>query len=186
MFGLFQKKNKDEPVDNHSTAPESEVESEHAQKGLRIFFSYCYEKNDRDVAVLVERVKRFAELDEDQTVYRDGQFKGPRGGQLSDLNLKRKIADRIRKCDIILCPNTKAISNNKWINWEVELGAIAYNKPVLFVDTKLHRKQNSGLLARLKDAGLNARTCGNDSVEIQAAIDALRTNEGAPIEATAT
>ncbi len=173
MFKLF--KSKDKSIEENVELSRYEQERRKLPNDLKIFFSHNYEKDDGAVLELVRRVREFASLEEDadHTIYKNQVFKGPRGGDLPDLKLKRKIADRIRRCHVIMCPNSKTIANNDWINWELEIGAIGFRKPVLFVDTTLDTIRNAGLLTKIREAGLKADKCGNDSTQIMIAINKL-------------
>ena len=177
MFKLFGSKEK--TTEDREELSLYERERRKLPNDLKIFFSHNYEKDDRVVAEIVDRVRRFASLqeDSDHTVYKDGRFTGPRGGDLPDLLLKRKIADRIRSSHIIMCPNSRTISDNDWINWEIEIGAIGFRKPVLFVDTSLNTIRNAGLLSKLQAAGLKAERCGNNGEDIKTAINSLCKND---------
>jgi len=173
MFKLFGSREKSDSDNQELSLYERERRK--LPNDLKIFFSHNYEKDDRVVAEIVERVRKFASLqeDSDHTVYKQDRFTGPRGGDLPELVLKRKIAKRIRNSHIIMCPNSRTISDNDWINWEIEIGAIGFRKPVLFVDTSLEAIRNAGLLSKLKEAGLKAERCSNNGEDIMTAINLL-------------
>lgn len=90
---------------------------------------------------------------------------GPRGGKLSTLKVQSEIAARIYTSDIVIAPSRPAIARASWVTWEVQLAAIGYGIPILFVNER-GLKNQAKLVTEVSALGLAHRACNPEKQDI--------------------
>jgi hypothetical protein len=121
---------------------------------LRVFMSHRWVAEDQKLYgdVFTELGKMGLKY-QDMSLDRSRKIQGPRGGDVNDFELSRLIAARIFSSDIVIAPSRRGAGQSDWIAWEVELAAIAYSLPVLFVDHDHDVQRRNFLVSSLKAAG---------------------------------
>lgn len=136
------------------------------ERKLRIFISHRYE-NDEE---LYERVRHVLNSQgfnvQDVSLSAKEQLAGPRGGDLPKLELQANIAARIYTSDILISPSRVGAGRSEWVTWEVQLAAIGYAIPILFVDHDEDQQRRTALVSEVAALGLPHAVCGRDSREI--------------------
>lgn len=106
------------------------------ERKLRIFISHRH----GDDKALYDDVLRAVESNgfavQDISLSAEQVMKGPRGGQLPHMEIQAEIAARIYTSDVVIAPSRPAVSRSHWVQWEVQLAAIGYGIPILFVNQR--------------------------------------------------
>lgn len=119
-----------------ATAPFEYWQPGSEERQLRIFISHRFGK-DQD---LYDQVIRALESNgfsvQDMSLSVEQVMAGPRGGDLPKLNIQAEIAARIYTSDALIAPSRPAVTRSQWVSWEVQLAAIGYGLPILFVNER--------------------------------------------------
>lgn len=152
---------------------------------LRIFVSHRYKEDGYLHQLLTSGLENF-EID-DLSLIEALRLKGARGGPVEEIRIKREIAARIYASDIVIAPSTKAALKPRkirtedgvvevetdWISWEIQVAAICFNIPVLFIDQKLGVQRRNQLYNKLRSEGAKVAACVGTRDEVLKAIDRL-------------
>jgi hypothetical protein len=137
------------------------------ERQLRIFISHRFGKDQE----LYDQVFRALEGNrfsvQDMSLSTEQAMSGPRGGDLPRLNIQAEIAARIYTSDALIAPSRPGVSRSDWVGWEVQLAAICYGLPILFVKEKSHQRQTRWV-GEIADLGLPHAVCDRVSHEIVA------------------
>lgn len=136
------------------------------ERRLRIFISHRYENDD----ALYEEVRRALNSQgfavQDVSLNAKEQMAGPRGGDLPKLEIQANIAARIYTSDILIAPSRVGAGRSEWVTWEVQLAAIGYAIPILFVDHGEDQQRRTALVSEVASLGLPHAVCGRVAHEI--------------------
>lgn len=128
------------------------------ERKLRVFISHRY-GNDK---ALYDDVLRAVESNgfsvQDISLSAEQVMAGPRGGQLPKLQVQSEIAARIYTSDVVIAPSRPAVTRSQWVTWEVQLAAIGYGIPILFVNQR-GQQRSTKLVNEVASMGLNYRVC---------------------------
>lgn len=135
------------------------------ERKLRIFISHRY-GNDK---ALYDDVLRAVESNgfsvQDVSLSAEQVLAGPRGGALPKLQVQAEIAARIYTSDVVIAPSRAAISRSQWVTWEIQLAAIGYRIPILFVNQR-GQQRSTRLVNEVASLNLTHRVCEPDSSQI--------------------
>ncbi len=144
-----------------TTAPFEYWQPGSEERQLRIFISHRFGKDEE----LYNQVFRALEGNrfsvQDMSLSASRAVAGPRGGELPKLNLQAEIAARIYTSDALIAPSSAAITRSDWVSWEVQLAAIGYGLPILFVNEKGQRNR-SRWVRQVEDLELPHAICQRD------------------------
>lgn len=106
------------------------------ERKLRLFISHRH----GDDKALYDDVLRAVESNgfsvQDVSLSAEQVMRGPRGGELPHMQIQAEIAARIYTSDVVIAPSRPAVSRSHWVQWEVQLAAIGYGIPILFVNQR--------------------------------------------------
>lgn len=149
-----------------TSTPLSYWEPGSEERKLRIFISHRYE-NDDELYAKVKRALNSQGFDvQDVSLSAKEQMAGPRGGDLPKLEIQANIAARIYTSDILIAPSRVGAGRSEWVTWEVQLAAIAYAIPILFVDHDEDQQRRTALISEVASLGLPHAVCGRVAHEI--------------------
>lgn len=136
------------------------------ERRLRIFISHRYENDD----VLYEQVRHALDSQgfavQDVSLNAQEQMAGPRGGDLPKLEIQANIAARIYTSDILIAPSRVGAGRSEWVTWEVQLAAIGYAIPILFVDHDEDQQRRTALVSEVAALGVPYAVCARVAHEI--------------------
>lgn len=101
---------------------------------LRVFFSHRYDYGVALYQAVIAGLQSQFSIVEDLSLTEDQQLTGPRGGMVNDYVVAQEVASRIFTSDIVIASARVASGRSEWVVFEVELAAIAYSIPVLFIE----------------------------------------------------
>lgn len=136
------------------------------ERRLRIFISYRYEKDDTLYNEVIAALNSQGFAVQDVSLSASQQMAGPRGGDLPKLEIQAEIAARIYTSDILIAPSRVGAGRSDWVTWEVQLAAIGYAIPILFVDQGEDQQRRAALVSEVADLGLPHAVCGPVTHEI--------------------
>jgi hypothetical protein len=142
------------------------------ERQLRIFISHRYGKDDGIYAGVVNALYRNGFPAQDISLNASRMISGPRGGALPEMEIQAEIAARIYTSDVLIAPSISGVSRSEWVTWEVQLAAIGYGIPVLFVNQK-NQKRTTSLLKQIQDLGLPCAACEPQTHEIARSVAEL-------------
>lgn len=136
------------------------------ERRLRIFISHRYENDD----ALYEEVRHALDSQgfavQDVSLKASEQMTGSRGGDLPKLEIQANIAARIYTSDILIAPSRVGAGRSEWVTWEVQLAAIGYAIPILFVDHDDNQQRRTALVSEVAALGLPHAVCSRVAHEI--------------------
>lgn len=137
------------------------------ERQLRIFISHRYGK-DKDEALYEGAIRALNHNFSVQDISLSAQqyMAGPRGGELPKLSVQAEIAARIYTSDVLIAPSRVASSRSQWVTWEVQLAAIGYGVPILFVNEGKDQKLRTALVSQVHDLGLPYRISNRETSDI--------------------
>lgn len=144
---------------------------------LRIFVSHRYEYDEALYAKVISALEQEGFSAQDISVKASEIMAGPRGGNLPKMEIQAQIAARIYTSDILIAPSSPQILQSDWVTWEVQLAAIGYGIPVLFV-SKSEQKRTTSLVGQISDLGLPCALCKPVTQEIVSNV--IKLVEGRP------
>lgn len=148
-----------------TTAPFEYWQPGSEERQLRIFISHRFGRDEE----LYDKVVRALESNgfsvQDMSLSATRLVAGPRGGALPKINLQAEIAARIYTSDALIAPSGAGITKSDWVSWEVQLAAIGYGLPILFVNEKGQRNR-SRWVRQIEDLDLPHKICERDAQAI--------------------
>jgi hypothetical protein len=136
------------------------------ERKLRIFVSHRYEHDEGLYTKVIDALNREGFNVQDVSLSAGQQMAGPRGGELPKLKIQADIAARIYTSDILIAPSRVGAGRSEWVTWEVQLAAIGYAIPVLFVDTGDDQQRRAALVSEVKELCLPHAVCSPETEEI--------------------
>ncbi len=101
---------------------------------LRVFFSHRYDYGVALYQAVIAGLQNQFTIVEDLSLTQEQQLTGPRGGQVNDYSIAREVASRIYTSDVVIASARVGNGLSEWVSFEVELAAIAFSVPVLFIE----------------------------------------------------
>lgn len=137
------------------------------ERRLRIFISHRYGR-DKDEALYagVIRALNYNFTVQDISLSASQYMAGPRGGALPKLEVQAEIAARIYTSDVLIAPSRVGAGRSQWVTWEVQLAAIGYGVPILFVNESKAQKLKTSLVSQVDDLGLPYGVSHRDTADI--------------------
>jgi len=136
------------------------------ERKLRIFISHRYENDDELYAKVRDALNSQGFHVQDVSLSAKEQMAGPRGGDLPKLEIQANIAARIYTSDILIAPSRVGAGRSEWVTWEVQLAAIGYAIPILFVDHDGDQQRRTALVSEVAALGVPHAVCGRVAHEI--------------------
>jgi hypothetical protein len=137
------------------------------ERKLRIFISHRYEHDEGLYTKAIDALNREGFNVQDVSLSAGQQMAGPRGGELPKLKIQADIAARIYTSDVLIAPSRVGAGRSEWVTWEVQLAAIGYAIPILFVDTGEDQQRRAALVSEVAAArGLPHAVCRPETDEI--------------------
>lgn len=136
------------------------------ERKLRIFISHRYEHDDTLYAEVIAALNSQGFDVQDVSLSAAQQMAGPRGGELPKLKIQADIAARIYTSDILIAPSRVGAGRSEWVTWEVQLAAIGYAIPILFVDQGEDQQRRTALVSDIASVGLPYAVCNPVAREI--------------------
>lgn len=128
------------------------------ERRLRIFISHRF-ANDEDLygrAISALNSNGFAV--QDMSLSSDKALSGPQGGKLPKLQIQADVAARIYTSDVVIAPSVSGVSQSQWVTWEVQLAAVGYGVPILFVN-RSNQRRSTDLVKQVDGLGLPHLVC---------------------------
>ncbi len=135
------------------------------ERQLRVFISHRYGKDQSLYDDVISAITRNGFSVQDISLSANHLMAGPRGGHLPTLDIQAEVAARIYTSDIVIAPSRPGVSRSEWVTWEVQLAAIGYGIPILFVNQKGQQRRTS-LVTQIDALGLPYRACDPDTDKI--------------------
>lgn len=184
MFGFFQKRKKPN-LTTLSYDFEQSMSTKLSRRYLRVFFSHRWQEDGYLHKLLAAEFENFQI--EDMSLSEERRMLGARGGMVDEVKIKREIAARIYASDILIAPSTKAAIKSRrikadkeyveietdWISWEIQIAAICFNIPVLFVDERVGLRRRNPFYNKLKAEGAKVGVSLAATDHIMFAIDEM-------------
>lgn len=148
-----------------TTAPFEYWQPGSEERQLRIFISHRFGKDQDLYDQVIQALESNRFSVQDMSLSAERAMSGPRGGDLPKLNIQAEIAARIYTSDAVIAPSRTAVSRSHWVSWEVQLAAIGYGLPILFVNEK-GQKRSTRLVSEVADLGLPHDVCERSSQAI--------------------
>jgi hypothetical protein len=142
------------------------------ERRLRIFISHRYGDDERLYNETINALYRNGFAVQDVSLPASQFMSGPRGGRLPKLEIQSEIAARIYTADIMIAPSRVATSRSQWVSWEVQLAAIGYGIPILFVSERGQRR-STRLVTEVADLNLPHEACDPEAHEIARSVAEL-------------
>lgn len=149
---------------NSKTLPYWEPGSE--ERRLRIFISHRYDKDDELYTEVIATLNREGFNVQDVSLSAKQVMAGPRGGELPKLKIQAEIAARIYTSDIVIAPSRVGAGRSEWVSWEVQLAAVGYAIPILFVDQGEDQQRRTALVSEIAELDLPYAVCNPVAHEI--------------------
>ncbi|MDZ4690118.1 TIR domain-containing protein [Terricaulis sp.] len=135
------------------------------ERQLRIFVSHRYGKDQALYDEVIRALESNGFSVQDMSLSADQIMAGPRGGDLPKLKIQGEIAARIYTSDALIAPSRPAVTRSQWVSWEVQLAAIGYGLPILFVNEK-EQQRRTRLVSEVADLGLPHAVCARSTQAI--------------------
>ncbi|MBU6372365.1 MAG: TIR domain-containing protein [Alphaproteobacteria bacterium] len=142
------------------------------ERQLRLFISHRWDHDESLYGSVINALNRQGFIVQDMSLSKDQAVKGPRGGSVAQLKIQAEIAARIFTSDILIAPSRVATTSAEWLTWEIQLAAIGYGLPVLFVD-QTDQKHRTRLVSEMQDLGAPHAVCEPDTTHIVRAVTSL-------------
>lgn len=136
------------------------------ERKLRIFVSHRYEKDEALFNEVIDALNSQGFNAQNVSLSAKEQMAGPRGGELPKLKIQANIAARIYTSDILIAPSRVGAGRSDWVTWEVQLAAIGYAIPILFVDHDEDQQRRAAIVSEVAELGLPHAVCSPVAHEI--------------------
>jgi hypothetical protein len=130
------------------------------ERRLRIFISHRYGKDEAMYGQVIADLNSQKFHVQDMSLAASQIMSGPRGSELPKFAILAEIAARIYTSDILIAPSRADASLSEWVMWEVQLAAVGYAIPILFVDEDQDQPRTS-LVSEIADLGLPYDVCNS-------------------------
>lgn len=145
------------------------------ERQLRVFISHRYVGDQTLYDKVIAAMDKNGFSVQDISLSEREALSGPRGGKLPTMSVQAEIAARIYTSDIVIAPSRPAVSRSQWVTWEVQLAAIGYGIPILFVNQP-NQTRRTKLVAEIAELGLAHRACNPVVAEIARNVAELAQN----------
>lgn len=135
------------------------------ERRLRIFISHRFGHDESLYNEVISSLNRSGFSVQDMSLAEWQIITGPRGGARPRLEVQAEIAARIYTSDVMIAPSAAGVSRSRWVTWEVELAAVGYGIPILFVN-KRNQTLNTSLVKQVAALGLPFAACDPEAHEI--------------------
>ena len=135
------------------------------ERQLRIFISHRYGHDEALYNGVIDALHREGFSVQDMSLSASQAMAGPRGGALPKLEVQAEVAARIYTSDVLIAPSRAGVSRSQWVTWEVQLAAIGYGIPILFVNQRNQQRKTS-LVSQVDALGLPYAACNPVTWEI--------------------
>ncbi|MGE3142001.1 MAG: TIR domain-containing protein [Hyphomonadaceae bacterium] len=135
------------------------------ERQLRIFISHRYDQDQALYDDVVRSLNKEGHAVQDVSLSARQVLAGPRGGELPELEIQAEIAARIYTSDILVAPSRPGVTRSEWVTWEVQLAAIGYGIPILFVDEEGLRRRTQ-LVSQVGSLSLKHAVCEPSTPQI--------------------
>lgn len=136
------------------------------ERKLRIFISHRYDHDEGLYTDVIASLNSQGFHVQDVSLSAGQQMAGPRGGELPKLKVQAGIAARIYTSDILIAPSRVGAGRSEWVTWEVQLAAIGYAIPILFVDQGEDQQRRTALVSEVAELSLPHAVCNPVAHEI--------------------
>ncbi len=153
-------------VGNMSSTPLSYWKPGDEERRLRIFISHRYDKDEELYGEVITDLNSQRFHVQDMSLSARQVMAGPRGGELPTLKIQAEIAARIYTSDILIAPSRVGAGQAEWVTWEVQLAAVGYAIPILFVDHSDDQQRRNTLVSDAAAVGVHHAVCGRKTQEI--------------------
>lgn len=140
------------------------------ERQLRVFCSHRYGGDEHLYKQVVADLNRNGFSVQDTSLSASELLRGPRGGRLSKMQVQAEIAARIYTSDVLIAPSRPAASRSDWVSWEVQLAAIGYGVPIVFVNQRADQQYNTRLVRQVAEMKLRHCVCNLDIKEISSSV----------------
>lgn len=135
------------------------------ERRMRLFIGHRFGKDEELYDDVVKALDKNGHAVQDMSLSASQLMAGPRGGDLPDLSIQAQIAARIYMSDVLVAPSRVGAGQSEWVSWEVQMAAIGYGIPILFVDHE-HQKNRARLVAEIEAIKLPHKVCEPRAPEI--------------------
>lgn len=135
------------------------------ERQLRVFISHRYGNDQALYDDVLNALYRNGFAIQDISLSATQVLAGPRGGRLPTLEVQAEIAARIYTSDVVIAPSRPAVTRSHWVTWEVQLAAIGYGIPILFVNER-NQQRSTRLVSEVAALDLRYRACNPEVSEI--------------------
>ena len=147
------------------------------ERRLRIFISHRFGHDEALYYEVISSLNRSGFSVQDMSLSAKQIMAGPKGGALPKLEIQAQVAARIYTSDVMIAPSAAGVSRSDWVTWEVQLAAVGYSIPILFVN-KRGQKLKTSLVKQVEALELAHAVCDPDASKITANV--IRLVEGRP------
>ncbi len=123
------------------------------ERRLRLFISHRFGKDEKLYDDVVKALDSNGHAVQDMSLSASKLMAGPRGGDLPELSIQAEIAARIYTSDVLVAPSRVGAGQSEWVSWEVQMAAIGYGIPILFVNLE-QQKKSTRLVAEIEALNL--------------------------------
>jgi hypothetical protein len=123
------------------------------ERKIRVFVSHRYGQDQALYDEVFQALHRNSVAVQDVSLSEQQVLRGPRGGRFSRLQVQAEIAARIYTSDILIAPSRVGAGRSEWVTWEVQLAAVDYGIPILFI-SQTNQIRRTSLVAQVSDLGL--------------------------------
>jgi hypothetical protein len=128
------------------------------ERHLRVFISHRYTKDEKVYDEVIAGLIREGFAVQDLSVRENEQIKGPMGGELPDMAVMSEIAARIFTSDILVAPSRVGAGLSPWVAWEVQLAAVGYGLPILFVNEP-GQQRSASMVSQVQKIKVTSKSC---------------------------
>jgi hypothetical protein len=139
------------------------------ERRLRIFVSHRYGSDAALYDDVIRSLNSQGFSVQDMSLSAQQMLSGPRGGQLPDMTVQAEIAARIYTSDVLIAPSRVGAGRSEWVTWEVQLAAVGYSIPILFVNQKVQQR-STRLVSEIEALGAEHRVCDPTTPQIVSSV----------------
>lgn len=156
---------------------------------LRVFISHRWEQHKADYREVQKQLsEKFGKV-QDLSITSDRQLKGPRGGNLEQLQLMSEMAARIFSSDIIISPSNVGMGRSRHTQFEIQTAAVAYSVPIIFLRQR-GQIRSAAFVRQAERLGIRHSVADFENGELISAVQSFVTKDTllkrVPVERLAT